>query len=165
MLSVLIVCSANICRSPMAEALLKHLISGRPDASQWNIASAGTWARFGTPAAVLSQAVMNERGLDISMHRSQPVTPELLPQFDLVLTMEGQHKEGLLLQYPIYANRIYMLSEMVGRSEDISDPIGGELEDYQAAAKKMERFLSSGLDKIYLLASKNAKEISSASVE
>ena len=150
--SILIVCSANICRSPMAEAILKHLVANRPDAGEWHIASAGTWARYGAPAAVLSQVVVQEMGMDISSHRSQPVTDALIKQYDLVLTMERQHKEGLILQFTPYAKKIYMISEMVNRVEDVPDPIGGELTDYQVTANMLQHFLTDGLDKIYQLA-------------
>src|SRR5512139_3663322 len=126
--SILIVCTANICRSPMAEAILKSLVAKRPDADQWHIESAGTWARDGAPAALLSQYVVHEMGMDISKHRSKRVTRGLLRRFDLILAMERQQKEGLVLQFEPFADRIYMLSEMVGRLEDVPDPIGGEIE-------------------------------------
>lgn len=138
----------------MAEALLKHLVAERADADQWYITSAGTWARYGAPAAVLSQVTMQEMGLDVSAHQSKPVTEELIARSDLVLTMEGQQKEGLKLQYESSAGRIFMLSEMVGRVEDVPDPIGGELADYQATARILKRYLSGGLNRIHRLACK-----------
>jgi protein-tyrosine phosphatase len=142
----------------MAAAILKHLIANQPDATEWQIASAGTWARSGAPAALLSQLVMQEMGADISTHQSQPVTAELIEDFDLILTMEDQQKEGLILAFPGQADRIFMLSEMVNRTENVPDPILGELEDYQATAKLMERYLSGGLQKILQLASKHTSE-------
>lgn len=150
--SILIVCSANICRSPIAEAILKRLVADRLDADQWYVESAGTWANYGSPAAVLSQYVVQKMGLDISNHQSQPVTLELMQQFDLILTMEDRQKEGLVLQFKPYADRIFMISEMIGKVEDIPDPIGGELTDYQETARVLERILSDGLDRIYQLA-------------
>ena len=138
----------------MAEAILKHLVAKRPDATQWHIASAGTWARNGAPAAVLSQLVVQGMGMDISSHQSQPITDALIQQYDLILTMERQQKEGLILQFTPYKKHIFMLSEMVGRIEDVPDPIGGELADYQATANMLESFLSGGLSKIYQLAIK-----------
>ncbi len=154
MTNILIVCTANICRSPMAEVILKRLVSRLPDADQWQVQSAGTWARFGDPAAELSQLVVLEMGMDLSRHHSQPVTPELIRSSDLILTMERQQKEGLILLNRSLARRIFMLSEMVGRVEDVPDPIGGELADYQAAARLMEYYLSTGLSKIHQLAVK-----------
>ncbi|HSB65076.1 MAG TPA: hypothetical protein VLD65_00775 [Anaerolineales bacterium] len=159
--SILIVCTANICRSPMAEAILKAMIAKRPDVEQWHIESAGTWARDGSPAALLSQFVVQELGMDISNHRSKPVTRALMRRFDLILTMERQQKEGLILQYKHFADRIYMLSEMVGKLEDIPDPIGGEYEYYQATARLMERFLSGGLEKMIQLAKQPDGKITS----
>jgi protein-tyrosine-phosphatase len=150
--SILIVCTANICRSPMAEAILKRLVADRSDADLWHIESAGTWAINSSPAAALSQIVMQRMGLDISTHHSQPVTLELMQQFDLILTMEDRQKEGLALQFKKYADRIFMVSEMIGRIENIPDPIGGELVDYQETARVLEHFLSEGLDRIYQLA-------------
>jgi protein-tyrosine-phosphatase len=146
--SILIVCTANICRSPMGEAILKQLVAARSDAGEWRIESAGTWALHGSSPAPLSQLVMQTRGLDISHHQSQPVTEELIQQFDLVLTMESNHKEGLQLVFKDHADRIFMLSEMVGQREDISDPIGGELEDYHDTADRLEKILSQGLERI-----------------
>ncbi len=139
----------------MAEAICKQLVAGRPDAESWQIESAGTWARYGAPPALLSQLVVQGMGASIGDHVSRPVTAELILRFNLVLTMERQQKEGLKLKFPQFADRIYMLSEMIGRIEDVPDPILGELVDYQASAKMMERFLSGGLDKIFQLANRN----------
>ena len=132
--NILIVCTANICRSPMGEAILKKLVSERPDADQWQIESAGTWAMDGSGPAILSKFVMEQMGMDISAHRSQPINLKMLQNFDLILTMEDEHKKWLKAQYGEFADRIYMLSEMIGEYEDIPDPIGGELADYEEIA-------------------------------
>lgn len=142
----------------MAEALCKRLVAGRPDAESWQIESAGTWARWGAPPAILSQLVVESMGASIESHLSQPITPELIQRFDLILTMERQQKEGLKLNFPEHANRVYMLSEMVGRIEDVTDPVLGELVDYQATANTMERFLLGGLERIIQLASRNGPD-------
>ena len=142
----------------MGEAILKRLVSGRPDADQWCIESAGTWAMDGYQPAASSQLVMQTMGMDISHHQSQSVTYDLLQQFDLILTMENQHKEGLSIEFEGLKDRIYMLSEMVGSTEDIPDPMGGELADYEETAHKLERMLSNGLDQIYMLAIKHQKK-------
>jgi protein-tyrosine-phosphatase len=135
----------------MGEAILKQLVAVRLDADEWRIESAGTWALLGSAPAPLSQLVMQTRGMDISHHQSQPVTEELIQQFDLVLTMESNHKESLQLVFKDRADRIFMISEVVGQREDISDPIGGELEDYHETADRLEKILSHGLDRIIQL--------------
>jgi protein-tyrosine-phosphatase len=159
MTAVLLVCTANICRSPMAEAILKKLVSARPDADQWRVESAGTWAMDGNPPALLSQFVMDKMGLDISSHQSQPTSLMLLHNFDLVLTMEDEHKKYLKDQYGEFADRIYMLSEMVGEWVDVPDPIGGELIDYEETAYLLERILTDGFDKIVQLARMHQQEL------
>jgi protein-tyrosine phosphatase len=151
MTNILIVCTANICRSPMGEAILKKLVSERVDATQWHIESAGTCAIDGNPPAFLSKYVMELMGMDISAHRSQRVSPPLVKNFDLILTMEKEHKEWLIAHYSELAGRIFMLSEMVGEEKDIQDPMGGELSDYAETAQLIERLLTDGLDRIYRL--------------
>jgi protein-tyrosine-phosphatase len=136
----------------MAEAILKQLIAERSDAEQWQIESAGTWAIHGSPPAVFSQFVLQSMGIDIHLHRSQPVSQELMQQSDLILTMENLHKETLAFQFPQFADRIYMISEMVGLMADIPDPMGGDLAGYEETARELKRILSDGLDRIIQLA-------------
>jgi protein-tyrosine-phosphatase len=139
----------------MAEAILKRLVADRPDSDQWYIDSAGTWALYGSYPAPMSQFVMQSMGMDISSHQSKPVSRKLLQNFDLILTMESEQKDSLRFQFAEFANRIYMLSELEGIKEDIIDPIGGELSDYQATARELKRILSDSLDGIYQLTQSN----------
>jgi protein-tyrosine-phosphatase len=74
MTSILFVCSANQCRSPMAEALFKDLVRERGEENEWRVESAGVWAYAGAPATENAQLAMQKRGLDLSQHRSQPAT-------------------------------------------------------------------------------------------
>ncbi len=151
--SILVVCSANMCRSPMAEALLTQIISKRPDAGSWKISSAGTWARGNSSPTYLAQYVMTSMGLDISDHLSRSAKEALKEPADLILTMESGQKEALTLEFPHLVGRIYMLSEMVGTIRDIPDPVGGELEDYQETVKLLQSLLEGGLERIVELAS------------
>jgi protein-tyrosine-phosphatase len=146
--SVLFVCTANICRSPMAEAIFKSKVAGEENASGWRVESAGTWAPGGQPAAEFSRQVMQERGLDIHKHRSQSITGELMQAFDLILTMGKNHKEALRAEFPEFADKIYLLSEMVGYSHDIDDPIGRSKAEYQSTAQEIERLIDAGFEKI-----------------
>ena len=139
----------------MAEAILKRLVALSVDVDQWHIESAGTFADSGYYPAALSQYVMQTKGMDISSHRSQPVSMELLKNFDVILSMEIWQKEFLQVQYPEIADRVFMISEMVGINEDISDPVNGELADYQATAVMLERYLSAGIDRMRQIASQN----------
>jgi protein-tyrosine-phosphatase len=101
---------------------------------------------------------MLKRGIDISKHRSQPITNDLLRHFDLILTMERFHKEKLRDVFPEDSDRIYMITEMTGVCEDIPDPIDHGAEDYEATAKLLERTFNSSLNWIVELATKNHKK-------
>lgn len=86
---LLVVCTANVARSPLAAALLRAQI-GAPDVT---VTSAGTHARDGDPAADGARALAVERGLDLSSHRSQPVTAGAIADADLVLTATEEHRD------------------------------------------------------------------------
>jgi protein-tyrosine phosphatase len=142
----------------MGEGILKFLVGSRPDFNQWRIESAGVWAEPGCEATKNAQIEMDRRGIDISLHRSRPLNEKLIQQFNLILTMEKDHKDRIIAAFPAYADRVFMINELVGRADDIADPIGGDLKDYRQTADRLERILSTALDRIYQLASASDKK-------
>jgi protein-tyrosine-phosphatase len=144
--SVLFVCTANICRSPMAMGLLRAKTAHSKEA--WRIESAGTWALQSRPAAEKTRQVLEQQGIDVSDHHSRPVTRELLDSFNLILTMERGHKEALQVEFPRLAGRVYTLTEMVDGFGDIEDPIGGSPEAFEATYEEIDQILEQGFDKI-----------------
>lgn len=149
--AVLFVCTANICRSPMAAALFAEKIKNRPG---WRVESAGTWAPEGQPAVPRAQMAVRGRGLDLSQHRSRSVSRELLHEFDLILTMEWGHKEALQAEFPEIASRVYLISEMTGRVFNVEDPIGGPLSEYEDTVRELDDLLDQGCDRILQLAAR-----------
>ncbi len=157
--SVLIVCTANICRSPMAAAMLRaRLQKERSDWQEWRVDSAGTWALDGETAAKNSRQVMAERGIDISDHRARSVTGEMLERYDLILTMEPNQKEALQVEFPSVADRVYLLSEMEGSQQSIEDPYGQKIEAYKETVEKIDKILARGMPRIIALVSNHAKK-------
>ncbi|MFA9407029.1 MAG: low molecular weight protein arginine phosphatase [Anaerolineales bacterium] len=146
--SVLFVCSANQCRSPMAEALFKALLNERGEEDEWKIASAGVWAAPGYPATDNARVIIEERGLDISAHLSQPISRDLLGEYHLVLVMENAHKETLQANYPEFADRIVLFRNLAGDDTDFDDPVGGSLDRYRGAADEIQHILTSGFGQI-----------------
>lgn len=148
--SVLFVCTANICRSPMAMGLLRSKVEAEAD--DWRIDSAGIWAQSGLPAAQYTHEVLRARGIDMEEYRSKPLSREMLEEFNLILTMESNHREALRAAFPQHAGKIFLLSEMIDHSNDVVDPVGGPLADFEDTAREIETILEQGYERIHRLA-------------
>jgi protein-tyrosine-phosphatase len=153
----LFVCTANICRSPVAAALLLDRLQ-KAGKSNWQVSSAGTWAMVRRGAAHNSILVMAQRGLDISDHVARMVDREHVKDADLVLCMEIGHAEALRVEFPEYAKKVYLLSEMVGKDYSIADPFGGPYIGYQHMAEEVTDLIDRGLERIIALAEANLGE-------
>ena len=148
---IVCICTGNICRSPMIEAMLRHRLEPEGD---WQIESAGTMGLDDYPASRHAIQVMDERGLDIAPHRARAVDHDIIAGADLVLAMTRNHVESLRHEFPAQASKLYLVSEMKdGRRYDIADPYGGSLDEYRVCADELEKLVDAGLEQIKTLAS------------
>ncbi len=152
MATILVICTGNICRSPMAAALLRRRLDQDQQRRDWRVVSAGTWATEGRPASGYAIEEMASRGIDLRPHRSRPVDESLMEQADLVLVMTGNHAEALSATFPNHAHKVHLLSEMVGEPHDISDPYGGTRLVYSYIAQELEELIDEGYERIVTLA-------------
>jgi protein-tyrosine-phosphatase len=164
---LLTVCTGNICRSPMAAALLRHHLEAR-QCKDVEVQSAGTWAENGSPASSGAQDVMRGRGIDISDHRSQPLETHLLESADLVIVMTSVHVREVLDLEPAADRKTFMIKEfpelepahsdgpvesiLAGRrpeprrSLDVDDPIGLPAMAYERCFRELESGVVALLD-------------------
>ncbi len=152
MKTILFVCTANLARSPIAEAIFNQKMVEMDLTGRYHAESAGTWAVDGLPAPLDGEQVMRTWGLDTSFHRSREVNKELMESADLILTMEAGHKEALKIEYPEQSAKIWMLSEIVGSPYDIPDPYMQGQEKFQETARELDHLLDKGLERICRLA-------------
>ncbi len=132
--SVLMVCVGNICRSPMAEGLMRRSLPGSA------VSSAGLGALVGMPADPLAVELMRERDADISAHRARQIQERLISESGLVLVMELAHQRFLEAQYPVARGKIFRLCENI--KADVADPYRRGRDDFEEAL----RLIAHGVD-------------------
>jgi tRNA threonylcarbamoyl adenosine modification protein (Sua5/YciO/YrdC/YwlC family) len=143
---VVLVCTGNTCRSPMAEVMCRQMIAERlgctaSELTDHNVMvmSAGLSAMMGarpTPEAV---RVMSGMGLQLADHESQPLTGQLVRHADVIWTMTRSHRQAIVNQWPEAASRTLVLAS---DQTDVADPIGGPVEYYQQCAQQIKGHLA-----------------------
>lgn len=129
---MIVVCSGNICRSPMAAGLLTHRLSGDLR-SAIEVISAGTNALQGYPAQNHAVEIMARIGVDISGHRARQLTREMARRADLILAMEMAHLWFIQQWEEIPQKTLHLLLEFDPKAKfrQVADPYGGPLSGYQ----------------------------------
>ena len=148
---ILIVCTGNLCRSPMAMALLKAKLAQDEARCGWQAESAGIWASTGRLASTHAVEEMAARQIDLSSHCAQPVTRRLVAQSDLILVMTRNHAEALEHAFPNQTHKIHLLSEMAGKKYDVQDPYGSTRVEYECTARELEDLIENGYERIVAL--------------
>ena len=119
MASILVVCTGNICRSPMAEGFLRAEILRRDLASSITVASCGTWGWEGSPAIPESVEAAAERGADISSHIARRISPAMVDAAVLVLGLTEEHCAAAVEAVPAAASRTFTVKELALLADEL----------------------------------------------
>ena len=152
---IVLICTGNTCRSPMAEMLCKMRVAeklgckiGEIEDRGVIVTSAGIAAGSGGRAAAEALQVMEENGLDLSEHVTQPLSDRLVRHADLLLTMTNQHRQAIVGHWANAADRTQVLCP---DGTDVSDPIGGPQELYRRCAEQIDKALAERINSLDLV--------------
>ena len=144
-LEIVIVCTGNTCRSPMAEMLLKNKMATANDIPidqlvkhGIHICSAGIAANNGSPAADQAINVLGKQDLDLTCHSSQPLSYVAANSADLILTLSHSHQQAIVNEWPEFADKTSLLAH---DGSSVGDPIGGSYKIYQQCAAQIDTHL------------------------
>ena len=142
---ILFICSGNICRSPMAEYMLKQRL-GRN--STWKICSAGVMAGAGISASQSAMKVLKKRGIDMSAHISRQVTRELVDEASLIIVMTIGHFEEMRMSFPDAEQKLFLLNSFnpKAKNRDVADPMGANEDFYSEVYRQIEMALPGLID-------------------
>jgi protein-tyrosine-phosphatase len=146
--TILVVCTANQCRSPMATGLIRARLAAEGRDRDVEVRSAGTWAAEGAPATDHALAVLAERGIDFRDHRSAEIGAADVEDADLILVMTESHRVAIEAEFPSARGKVRLASQLAGGRWDTADPVGGTLEDYRATADELARLIADGWPEI-----------------
>ena len=136
-LNVLTVCTGNICRSPLAAALLQNEV-GEPEISGIKVSSAGIQAALDLPPTEYMVEYAFESGVDYSDHEARQLAVDMVEQYDVILAAEPLHRNWIINLAPESESRVMLLGELIG-IESILDPYGSTHEVYHETSVTIRR--------------------------
>ena len=139
---VLVVCTGNICRSPMGEVLFRARAG-----ESVVVRSGGTGALIGHAVDETAAAVLQVHGLDASEHRARQLDRELLRWAQLVLVMENYHRDEVQAMDATVRGKTFLLGHWLGQKQ-IDDPYGEDVAAFETAFVEIEQAVASWVGRL-----------------
>lgn len=140
-MTILIVCTGNTCRSPMAEVILRNKLRQR-GLKDIEVVSAGVATEDGFPAHPLAVGTCLNHGLKLNQHRSQQVTLNLVESAALIFGMSESHVNLLKQVYPQKAADIHLIKQYgrdsIPEDKTVADPIGTDFNRYETCFRELD---------------------------
>lgn len=152
--TVLLVCTGNTCRSPMAQVMLQKMLADQGiGENQVKVISAGLYASNGEKASPQAVEVMEQRGLSLASHQSRRLTPKMINEAALILGMTDEHKQAVMMLDAAASDKVFALGEYASVPGEktwrqVPDPFGRSVEVYEQTAQAMEAMLAQAVKKL-----------------
>ena len=150
-MKVMFICTGNICRSAMAEGMLKKM--AQEEKIEAEICSCGIYAETGDEATYNAIDAMKDYDVDITSHKATNIRDSKIKEMDIILCATNTHKQNVLYLYPELKGKVYTMKEYAGIDKngqdlDIKDPWGYDLNVYKHCAKEIQECLEKIVEKL-----------------
>lgn len=141
-MKIMFICTGNICRSAMAEAMLKKMLKDKK-IENVEVYSCGTYAQTGDVPTLDAIEVMEEYGIDLKAHRATNIKESNIEEMDIILCATLSHKGAVISLYPELSKKVFTMKEYANFKDDynISDPWGYGIAVYRKCAAEIEQCL------------------------
>lgn len=147
-MKIMFICTGNICRSAMAEAMMKKIAEQHH--KKVEVCSCGIFADNGDMPTQNAVDTMKQYHIDLTNHRATHIRYSNIKEMDLILCATFSHKISVIRLYPELEDKVFTIKEYAGMKDDldIKDPWGYDLTTYQNCAKEIQQCLEIIINKI-----------------
>ena len=153
-MKIMFICTGNICRSAMAQWLLKQKLEDK-EIKNVEVYSCGVYAQDGDiPTWEAKRVMMDEYSIDMNKHRATNIVNSNIKEMDLILCATSRHKRDVLRIYPELEGKVFTMKEYVGYDReyhdkiDIKDPWGYDIETYRSCIAEIDECLELLIKKV-----------------